>query len=146
MTTYYRIQPANRRVDDLLLPGRVSRAMVGNLDRRCDDCSGAGWVILSAQDRKRTCEVCKGHGRVEDVRAGVSCCRDIETLAAYFNARHLNTRGDVLIELQGDESDDEDHDSEAGAVLVHPTRIVSVTPIEESAIWDLLRDDDDDDE
>lgn len=132
-TTYYRIQPASRRVEDLLRPGHISCAMVGRLERRCDECNGYGTDMDD-----NTCTACRGKGHVEDVRAGVSVCADIETLAAYFTSRSLNVAGDVLVELEGEESEDEDHDAADGALLIHPTRIVSVTPVEQSAIWEML--------
>ena len=33
----------------------------------------------------------------------------------------------MLVELEGEPSDDEDFDADEGALLVHPTRMVSVT-------------------
>lgn len=136
MVTYYRVQPASRNVESLLRPGQVSRAMVGQLERLCDKCNGHG--DRYHDDELVTCTGCKGVGRIEDVRAGVSVCLDLETLAAYFTSRALNVAGDVLVELEGEESEDEDHDAADGALLIHPTRIVSVTPVEQSPLWSLL--------
>lgn len=63
-------------------------------------------------------------------RYGVSVCDSIDTLVDYFRTAGGYVDEDmVLVELHGYRSDDTDEDHHAGAILVCPTRIVSVTPL-----------------
>lgn len=110
-------------------PG-VSRVWVGEVDKMCESCNGNGYGY-DDEDEQVTCGCCRGTGRVEDVRRGVSVCADLDDLRAYFADRGANWRGDVVVELEGELSDDDDWDAGAGALLVLPTRIVSVRPAEE---------------
>jgi len=73
------------------------------------------------------CDTCHGVGEVSDVRSGVSVCRTLDDLRAYFSSREW-TRNGRVVELEGDESDDEDYDADepGNPVLIHPTRIVRV--------------------
>lgn len=66
-------------------------------------------------------------------RPGVSVCASREELAAYLAGAGVpfGTGEWVLVELLGDRSDIADYDAEFGALLVHPTRIVSVGPIDD---------------
>lgn len=64
-------------------------------------------------------------------RPGKSVCLTLEDLAEYF--AHVGIPiGDnpILVEVEGDwELDIEDEDAEYGVRLIHPTRIVSETPL-----------------
>ena len=51
---------------------------------------------------------------------------DEEGLYRYMRKRDANLDGSVLVELEGEPSQDEDFDADEGALLVHPTRIVDV--------------------
>lgn len=107
MPTYYRVQPAHR--DPAALVGRhnVSRLWAGGVDG-------------------------------DEPRAGVSCCATLDDLRAYFCGRVApgadrdnlieQMDGDVILVIEGDLSDDDDHDAHhsGSPVLVHPTRIVRV--------------------
>lgn len=70
-----------------------------------------------------------------DPRRGISVCGSEDDLAGYFAARRdcgfdeefLSTL--ALVELDGPLSDEEDDDAAEGALLILPTRIVSVRPI-----------------
>lgn len=74
-------------------------------------------------------------GGNSDPRRGISVCVNEYALADYFVARRdcgydegfLSTL--VLVELDGELSDEEDHDAAEGAYLIIPTRVVSVTPV-----------------
>lgn len=130
--TYYRIHPAGEAPETILSESRWnSRVWVGESQKPCDECNGQGEVDDDEDEDGRavTCENCRGEGYVEDVRRGVSCCRSIDDLREYFSGRGANFEGDVLIELDGDLSRDEDWDAADGAVLVLPTRIVGVATI-----------------
>lgn len=131
---YYRIHPGDRPVETLLRPGRKSRPWTGEMFRTCEECRGSGQVCTGETDgdyHYDRCERCRGLGDYEYAPVGVSVCRDVSDLIAYFRERHPMLDGDVLVEIEGVESDDEDHDhgSAGSPVLIIPTRIVSVQPL-----------------
>lgn len=99
---------------------------VGEAFRRCEECGGEGRTY----DTDEECTSCRGQGEVEDVRRGVSCCTSLEALRDYFADRDVNTEGDVVVELEGELSEDDDWDAASGAVLIYPRQIVSVVPVE----------------
>jgi len=65
----------------------------------------------------------------EDIRRGVSTCASIDDLVAYYRLAGGDPDGCVLVELAGSRADVLDHDHEAGAVLIYPSAILSVTPV-----------------
>lgn len=61
-------------------------------------------------------------------RAGKSVCDSPEELAEYLANSGVEFKADwVLIELEGELSDEEDEDAQFGCTLIHPTEIVSTT-------------------
>lgn len=76
-------------------------------------------------------------GGFGDPRRGVSVCWSTDVLAAYFQARQRDGIGYdedflatlVLVELDGEPSDEEDEDATEGAELIIPTEILSVGPL-----------------
>jgi hypothetical protein len=132
MDTFYRIHPADEAPESILGESRwESRVWVGEAYKRCTACNGEGIHWVSADDfsddmTTEPCAACDGEGQVEDVRRGVSCCRSIDDLRSYFADRGADLTGDQLITLDGELSDDDDYDADDGAVLVLPSRIVSV--------------------
>ena len=67
----------------------------------------------------------------DTIRNGVSVCRSIEELAAYFCQAGvpMDPHTSILVELDGDYSEDEGEDAELGEYLVYPTHIISAGPI-----------------
>ncbi len=69
------------------------------------------------------------------IRRGVSCCATLTELVDYFadgcpgnrTGRDADFGDAYLVELEGDESDDEAWDE--GELLLHPTRIISCEPM-----------------
>lgn len=101
--TYFRIQTADRNPADLLDPANQISYHWNNIDSE------------------------------EYTRNGVSVCDSRETLAAYL-AKSGIPYGDgdwVIVELDGYYSDDEPYDAADGELLIHPTRIVSVNPMDD---------------
>lgn len=102
MTSYYRIQDADRDPAELLDPAHQ-------------------WS--------------ENWGGGSDPKQGISVCANEDVLAEYFAARRdcgydadfLSTL--VLVELDGDETGEDDEDASEGALLVFPTRIISVRPL-----------------
>jgi hypothetical protein len=129
MDTYYRIHPAGEAPESILDESRwESRVWIGETYKRCEACNGEGYT-LDDEMTECTCDTCGGEGQVEDVRRGVSCCRSLDDLRAYFRDRGASLCGDTLLVLEGELSDDEDHDAADGAVLVLPRRIVRTSPV-----------------
>lgn len=63
-------------------------------------------------------------------RAGVSVCPSLEELAEYLAQAGVPFDATcVVVAVRGDLSRDDDEDADLGALLVHPTKIVSVEPM-----------------
>ncbi len=76
-----------------------------------------------------------------DPRRGVSVCGTERALELYFAARSADVGYDaeflstlVIVEVDGELSDEDDEDAAEGALLVLPTRIVSVRPLDDDMI------------
>ena len=69
-------------------------------------------------------------GESHSQREGVSVFPDEVALYRYMVRRNAELEGSVLVELEGTPSDDKDFDADEGALLVHPTRIVDVRPLD----------------
>jgi hypothetical protein len=119
--SYYRVD-TREDVEDILAPGQVSRVWCGDVMVQCSSCAGEGMDMDGDM-----CAECHGAGEVSDVRSGVSVCRTLDDLRAYFSSREWTRKGRV-VELDGAESDDEDYDADepGSPVLIHPTRIIRV--------------------
>lgn len=63
------------------------------------------------------------------MRYGVSVCRDEEALIDYLAHTGADFTDTVLVELEGEYSDEDGHDAELGEILILPSRIVSVRPV-----------------
>lgn len=136
--TYYRVHPATESPESILDEGRwESRPWIGELYRRCETCAGSGQIWDEDLDDygdpiavPLPCPGCGGDGEIEDVRRGVSCCASLDDLAWYLAEHHAAIEeGDWLLTVEGELSDDDDHDAIDGAVLVLPSRIVHAQPV-----------------
>lgn len=135
MTTYYRIQQANRAVTDLLDPEQqVTYNWNDAADiRHCPDCDGTG-ADFSDPAVVTDCTRCDGTGEIENVRQGVSVVESIEDLYRYIRISGAWPYDAVIVELDGTVSADEGEDAEIGEVLVHPTDIISVSEVTDEMI------------
>jgi hypothetical protein len=109
--TYYRIQDADRDPNELLDPEQQWSSNWG------------------------------GNG---DPRSGISVCGTEHALTRYFAARAIDCGYDaewmsglVVVEVDGPLSDEDDEDAADGALLVLPTRIVSVRPLPQDMIAEI---------
>jgi hypothetical protein len=147
---YYRLNPADSDPEDLLDPeNQVSEPWGGTVYGRCDKCGGSG----TTEHRCRSCEAggadpdcpvcqgsvtyedecpaCEGEGRIDDSkREGVSVFPTLEGLWRYMRERDGAVERSVLVELEGEESVDEDFDADEGALLVFPKRIVDAREVD----------------
>lgn len=131
--TFFRIQPASRPVEQLLDESTWQCTVWSDTPayRKCDTCRGLRDVYSPDFDDYLPCETCNGQGEVEDIRYGVSACVTMERLYNYFAGRDGNLDDCVVVELEADFADDDDFDTEDGADLVYPRRIISVRPLDD---------------
>ena len=119
---------------------------------RCDKCQGTGrtgfecWSCLltgtnpecpACHGRVRyesECPVCRGTGEVQGrPRRGVSAFPTAEGLYHYLLATEAELVG-LLVELDAEPSGEVDFDADQGAILVIPTAIQNVRPMQPEAI------------
>jgi|1186.fasta_scaffold437029_2 hypothetical protein len=156
---YFRSFPAGEDPHRLLRPEEHVSTPWGASDHGpCDKCEQRGTVIFRCRSCMETgprsdCPAC--HGRVEfeavcptcggsseiteTVRSGVSVFPTIEGLYRYLVERDKNLEDMVIVELNGRLSDGVDLDGDCGALLIHPTQVVTRHPIDDERIADLRR-------
>jgi hypothetical protein len=115
----------------------------------CDKCGGAGTTTYecrscletgalpdcpSCQGRVRfeeTCPACLGSGHISHTRRnGVAVFPTREGLYRYLAERDAELEGKVVVELKGRIGEERDLDADAGALLLHPERIVAAQPLD----------------
>lgn len=69
------------------------------------------------------------------VRHGVSGCKTIEELAAYWATHSVDVTDPVLVRVEGPQSEDTPLDEEFGEVLVLPE---TAEVIEDTCVWSLI--------
>ena len=158
MDRYYRVHPPDADPDELLHPEeQVTRPWGEGDEGPCDKCHGTGRTqheCESCRDPReegcpschgdvsydRECPACGGTGRIDDpARRGVSVFPDEDGLYRYMLKREGKLRGQRLVVLEGELSEDEDVDADEGALLVRPTRIVEARDVDLECV-DRLRD------
>ena len=103
MRTYFHSCPVDAEPESLLDPANQFTTPWGEPNHGpCDKCAGDGSVRFPS-------------------RGG---------LYRYLAERDADVGDRVLVELEGELSEDVDLDADAGALLVHPTRIVAVQPLD----------------
>jgi hypothetical protein len=134
--TYFRLHPEDEAPEELLQPeNQVSRPWGGADHGRCEKCGGTGRIA------GRECPSCKGTGEVtESERRGVSVFPSADGLYRYMLRRDADMAGSIVVELEGNESDDVDFDADEGALLVFPTRIIHTADLDEERIRELGRE------
>lgn len=115
----------------------------------CDKCGGEGSALYecrsclqegssadcpSCQGRVRyreTCPACLGSGQITHTRRrGIAVFPTRGGLYRYLAERDADLEGKVVVELEGRLSEERDLDADAGALLVHPQRIVAIQPLD----------------
>jgi hypothetical protein len=102
----------------------------------CRSClqTGARSDCPACQGRVRfseTCPACLGSGEIDHTRRkGIAVFPAREGLYRYLAERDAELKDKVVVELEGRPSEERDLDADAGALLVHPERIVAVRPLD----------------
>jgi hypothetical protein len=131
VTTYFRLHPEDENPEALLEPeNQVSKPWGGADHGPCEKCGSSGRL-----DGFGECPSCKGSGEITDSeRRGVSVFHDPDTLYRYMLRRDSDMDGSLLVELEGEQSEDVDFDADEGALLVFPKRIVKAVDIDRERI------------
>jgi hypothetical protein len=143
MRSYYRLQKPGDDAEDLLDPHeQVTEPWGGTVYGRCDKCGGTGHTSHVGEGGELECPACEGSGEIDDsAREGVSVFPELDGLYRYMVRRDAELdEGTSVVELEGVPSEDSDFDADEGALLVNPTRIVSVRPLDRDRIRELRRD------
>jgi hypothetical protein len=139
-------EPDPRR---LLDPGRQFTEPWGDREHGpCDKCGGEGLTLYecrsclqegssadcpACQGRVRyreTCPACLGQGQITHTRRqGIAVFPTRGGLYRYLAERNADPEGKVVVELEGVLSEERDLDADAGALLVHPQRILAIQPL-----------------
>jgi RecJ-like exonuclease len=120
----------------------------------CDKCGGKGTTVYecfscmeagsssgcpACQGRvhfEQTCPTCEGSGEIHRTRRrGLAVFPSREGLLRYLAWKDdASVEGKVVVELEGELSEDIDLDADHGALLVFPDRLVSVEPLDPEVV------------
>lgn len=149
--TYFHCHPEGEDPGALLDPdNQVSEPWGESEHGPCDKCGGSGitrYECFSCMEAgatpdcpacrgrvrfEQTCPTCQGTGEIHQTqRRGVAVFPAREGLYRYLAWKDdADLDGKVVVELEGELSDDCDLDADHGALLVLPERVVSVEPLE----------------
>jgi hypothetical protein len=154
MQTYFRLHQKDDDPARLLDPeNQKTEPWGGTVWGRCDKCGGTGTTRHECESCKASgrdencpschgemyyeeeCPACQGTGEIDDSeREGVSVFPDEDGLYRYMVSRDADIEGSVLVALEGEPTEDEDFDADEGALLVRPTRIIEVRPVDEQRL------------
>jgi hypothetical protein len=147
--SFFHCCAAERNPEQLLDPTHQYTEPWGSPDHgHCDKCEGAGVALYecrscleagtaadcpACQGRVRfreTCPACLGSGQITHTRrSGIAVFPAREGLYRYLAERDAALEGKAVVELEGRLSDEPDLDADAGALLIHPERIVATQPL-----------------
>src|ERR687893_1764443 len=142
--TCFKCCPADEDPRGLLDPeNQVATPWGGHDHGPCDKCGGEGTVAYeclsclgagtdpecpACEGRVRfadRCPTCEGDGNIDrTTRDGVSVFPKVEGLLRYLAEESRDFDGHLVVELEGELTDDLDLDAERGALLVRPTHVV----------------------
>ncbi len=156
-TTFFHHADADLDPADLLDPDKQFSTPWGDADHgRCDKCSASGrcrYRCLSCIENGsiESCPACRGRVEYEDVcpacegsgeisrtkRAGVSVFPTEAGLYRYLVEKEAGLESSILVEITGELSPDRDLDADSGAILVHPSEILSWKPMNHGRITEM---------
>lgn len=157
--TYFHSCPADADLERLLDPARQFTTPWGSADHGdCDKCGGQGRVPYECKSCLATgaepdcpacagrirfqgvCPTCEGDGTIDRTRRrGIAVFPSKAGLHLYLAERDAELEDKVMVELEGELSDDHDLDADSGALLLHPSRVVAVHRFDEELIDDVAR-------
>lgn len=152
--TYFHCCPVDSDPATLLDPERqFTEPWGGHEHGPCDKCRGEGSVEYACRsceevgaDRdcpacqgrvrfRETCPACLGDGEIDHtVRRGVAVFPTREGLYRYLAERDDELGGKVVVEVAGELSEERDLDADTGALLVLPSAILAVDPLDVSLV------------
>jgi hypothetical protein len=101
-------------------------------DPDCPACAGRVHFL-------ERCPTCEGTGEITNTRrAGISVFPSIAGLLRYMVERDADLDG-LVVELDGEPTDDLDLDADSGALLVRPVAIVGAEPVDREVAEELRR-------
>jgi hypothetical protein len=146
---YFRRWPRDRDPRVLLRPDEQQSTPWGEPEHGpCDKCGGSGRARFRCRsclhgprsdcpacggrtEYVDVCPTCEGDGQIDrTTRDGVSVFPTIDGLYHYIAEREAEADGYGTVELEGYLTDDRDLDADAGALLIHPTRVVAMHPFD----------------
>jgi hypothetical protein len=150
MRTFFHSCPADADPESLLDPARQLTTPWGPPNHGpCDKCDGEASVRYeckscledgadadcpACQGRvhfQGVCPACEGSGAIDRTeRRGIAVFPARAGLYRYLAERDADVDDRVLVELEGELSGDAELDADAGALLLHPTRVVAVRPFD----------------
>jgi hypothetical protein len=148
--TFFHCCPVDSDLQRLLDPDRqFTEPWDGHDHGPCDKCRGAGETVhlcrsceeagadplCPACDGRirfvQTCPACLGDGQIDHtVRRGVAVFPCREGLYRYLAERDDELAGKLVIELEGELSEERDLDADTGALLILPRRIREAKPLD----------------
>ena len=154
MRTYFHSCPADADPDGLLDPERQVTTPWGPPNHgACDKCVGETSVRYECKSCleegadadcpacegrvhfQGVCPACDGSGVIDRTkRRGIAVFPSRAGLYRYLAERDADVEDRVMVELEGRLSEDGDLDADAGALLLHPTRVVAVQPFDPALI------------
>lgn len=150
MRTYFHSCPVEADPASLLDPVRQFTTPWGPPNHgHCDKCEGERSVRYECKScledgADADCPACEGRVHFEGVcpacdgsgvidrtrRRGIAVFPSRAGLYRYLAERDADVGDRVMVELEGELSEDGDLDADAGALLLHPCRIVAVQPFD----------------
>ena len=148
--TFFHCCPADSDPDALLDPDRqFTEPWDGHDHGPCDKCEGAGVTLYCCRSCEEagadpscpacagrvrfqeTCPACLGDGRIDHtVRRGIAAFPARRGLYRYLAERDDELEGKVVVEMEARVGDERDLDADTGALLVMPTAIKELRPLD----------------
>lgn len=128
--TYFRVQATDRDASELLDETTWLSLNWGASTRECRGCTDCTENTLDHNEIGQTCD---GTGEVDQARYGISVCDSLDGLATYAATAGMDLWSVPMsiVELDGYPSGDDAEDADHGESLICPTRVVSVTDVDD---------------
>lgn len=123
--------PCDKCDGERSVPYRCLSCVEIGADPRCPACEGRVEFVA-------VCPTCAGSGEISDTRrSGVSVFPTQAGLYRYMVERDAELDDRVIVELEGELSDELDIDADSGALLLRPSAVVTRHPVDAERVRDL---------